>query len=81
MFASGSSVMSHTFFIDRPIRLALAAVMMAVAATTGSAQQGSTYEIDGAAVIQYTPHSGANQQWLLRPVGSAAAAITTVSER
>ena len=23
---------------------------------------------DGARVIQYTPHGGANQQWLLRPV-------------
>jgi hypothetical protein len=36
---------------------------------------------DGARVIQYTPHGGANQQWLLRAVGSAAAPITTVSDR
>jgi Ricin-type beta-trefoil lectin domain-like len=36
---------------------------------------------DGARVIQYTPHGGANQQWLLRPVVSTAAAVTTISER
>ena len=36
---------------------------------------------DGARVIQYTVHGGANQQWLLRAVGSAAAPITTVSDR
>ena len=36
---------------------------------------------DGARVIQYTPHGGANQQWLLRPVDSTAAPVTTASER
>jgi hypothetical protein len=35
---------------------------------------------DGARVIQYTPHGGANQQWLLRAVGSTAAPATTVSQ-
>jgi uncharacterized repeat protein (TIGR03803 family) len=35
---------------------------------------------DGARVTQYTPHGGANQQWLLRPVESTAAPVT-VSER
>ena len=32
---------------------------------------------DGAGVIQYTPHGGANQQWLHRPVESTAAPVTT----
>jgi hypothetical protein len=36
---------------------------------------------DGARVIQYTPHGGANQQWLLHPVGSTAAPVSTASER
>ena len=35
---------------------------------------------DGARVIQFTPHGGANQQWLLRPVESTESPITTVSE-
>jgi len=32
-------------------------------------------------VIQYTPHGGANQQWLLRPVPSTAGAVSTLSAR
>jgi hypothetical protein len=31
---------------------------------------------DGARVIQYTPHGGGNQQWLLRAVASTAGAAT-----
>jgi len=31
---------------------------------------------DGARVIQYTPHGGANQQWLLRRLESTASPST-----
>ena len=31
---------------------------------------------DGARMIQYTPHGGANQQWLLRVVESTASSVT-----
>ena len=31
---------------------------------------------DGARVIQYTTHGGANQQWLLRAVESTATSVT-----
>ena len=34
---------------------------------------------DGARVIQYTPHGGANQQWLVRAVAPAAAPMTMMT--
>jgi Ricin-type beta-trefoil lectin domain-like len=35
---------------------------------------------DGACVIQFTPHGGVNQQWLLRGLESTATPTTTLSD-